>query len=91
MTIDQFEQLVFEAAEESGLFDTYDETSTRWDILECIHAYASMNHSGQGSDLYSILSQSTFCPSRSWSESRVMHENPMFYLVEEIAFKENIT
>lgn len=91
MTIDQFEQLVFEAAEQSGLFDTYDETATRYDILECIHAYSSINHSGQDSDLYSILSQSSFCPNRSWSESSVMEENPMYGLVEEIAIRENIT
>jgi len=91
MTIKQFEDMVFEAAEQSGLFDTYDEMSTRSDILECIHAYASMNHSGEASNLHEILSQSRFSPSRSWSESRVMHENPLFYLVEEIAFREKIS
>jgi len=38
---------------------------------EAIHAYCSLNHGGQGSVLYSLLSQSEFKPGPLWSEEYV--------------------
>lgn len=49
-----------------------------FDIAEVIHCYASLNHSGQWSDLYSVLSESEFNPGPSWSETRVLRENEFY-------------
>jgi hypothetical protein len=38
---------------------------------EAIYAYASLNHNGQTSMLYSLLSQSEFRPGPMWKESDV--------------------
>ena len=38
---------------------------------EAVHAYCSLNHEGQWSKLYSLLSQSEFKPGPLWSEEYV--------------------
>ena len=46
-----------------------------FDVAEAIHCFCSLNHEGQSSDLYSILSRSEFRPGPMWSESVVEIEN----------------
>lgn len=49
-----------------------------FDYAEAIHCFCTLNHSGQWSELYSILSQSEFRPGPLWSESVVENENPVY-------------
>ena len=46
-----------------------------FDIAEAIYCYAMLNHEGQTSDLYKILSASEFKPGPLWSEEYVEREN----------------
>ena len=54
-----------------------------FDVAEAIHCYCSLNHSGQWSKLYSILSQSEFKPGYGWSESRVEKDNDFYNEITE--------
>jgi hypothetical protein len=65
-----------------GLMLTVNEENF-FDIAEAIHCFATLNHEGQTSALYSILSQSEFRPGPLWSESRVMEENDWFHELTE--------
>ena len=91
MDIDTFAEVVIEAANQSSLYDMEDESYVQFQIHAAIYAYASMNHSGQGSDLYRILCCSEFNPGPMWTETEEMDSNEFYSLVEEIANRENIT
>lgn len=54
-----------------------------FDVAEAIHAFCALNHTGQNSVLYSILSQSDFNPSPNWSETRVESENQHYIELTE--------
>lgn len=49
-----------------------------FDVAEAIHCYCILWHSGQNSELYSILSRSQFKPSPTWTESEVELENEFY-------------
>jgi hypothetical protein len=53
------------------------------ECYEAIHAFCSLNHTGQFSELYRMLSTSDFIPGPMWSESRVEQENMAFDLVQD--------
>jgi hypothetical protein len=46
-----------------------------FEIAEAIHCFASLNHSGQWSELYAVLCQSEFSPGVLWSETRCLADN----------------
>lgn len=46
-----------------------------FEVAEAIHCFCTLNHSGQTSELYSILSRSEFKPGAAWSETQVEQEN----------------
>jgi len=48
------------------------------DYAEAIHCYATLNHEGQGSTMYSILSMSKFKPGPLWTEDRCIEENYIY-------------
>ena len=54
-----------------------------FDYAEAIHCFASLNHSGQWSDLYSILSRSEFSPGPMWTHTRCEQENPVYSEITE--------
>lgn len=54
-----------------------------FEIAEAIHCYASLNHTGLWSDLYSVLSMSEFRPGMLWSESRCEEENEYVSLLDD--------
>lgn len=54
-----------------------------FDYAEAIYCFASLNHSGQGSEMYSILSTSTFKPGPLWSESQVEKCNYVYCEISE--------
>lgn len=54
-----------------------------FEIAEAIHCYASLNYSGQNSELYKILSQSQFNPGPLWSETRCLIENEYVSLLND--------
>lgn len=58
------------------MIDITDEN--RFELYEAMHCYATLNHSGQSSELYLVLSQSEFKPGALWSESRVIKDNPYY-------------
>lgn len=49
-----------------------------FEYAEAIYCFCSLNHDGQNSELYSILSQSEFRPGMLWSESRCESENSVY-------------
>lgn len=49
-----------------------------FEVAEAIHCYCSLNHSGQASEQYSILSRSQFKPSPTWTETRCEIENEFY-------------
>lgn len=52
-------------------------------LYEAVHCYASLNHTGLWSDLYSVLSQSQFEPGALWSETRCLEENEFVSLLDD--------
>lgn len=59
-----------------------------FDVAEAIHAFCTLWHSGQCSELYSILSQSEFKPGMLWNIEQVETENIYYSQLTEknIAF-----
>jgi hypothetical protein len=53
-------------------------TENFFDVAEAIHCFCTLNHGGQTSELYSILSRSEFKPGPLWSESNVELENDFY-------------
>ena len=53
-----------------------------FDAYEAVHVYLTLNHSGQFSTYYRMLSESEFRPGPMWSESRVIAENMSYDDVE---------
>lgn len=53
------------------------------DCYEAIHAYCCLNHSGQFSELYRMLSTSDFKPGFYWNECTVERENIAFDFVKD--------
>jgi hypothetical protein len=49
-----------------------------FEYAEALHAWLSLNHNGQHSVEYVLLSSSQFKPGFMWSESRVKHENSVY-------------
>lgn len=54
-----------------------------FEVAEAIHAFCGDWHSGQTSELYSILSQSEFHPGPLWSSEKVELENEIYPLLTE--------
>ena len=54
-----------------------------FELYEAMYCYASLNHQGQSSELYSVLSQSEFKPSKFWNETDCIAENPYYDLLDE--------
>lgn len=91
MTAQDLIDAVFRAAKRSSLYDTYDRESCEAEIGAAVHAYATMNHSGQSSDLYEVLSTSEFCPGPMWTERREIRENMYYDLVKQVAKKKKLS
>lgn len=90
MTAEAFAALVFSAAENSSLYDLSDVNWAEFQIHAAIYAYASINHSGQNSDLYSVISSSEFRPGLFWNENDEIECNEFYPLVEQVAKDNNI-
>jgi hypothetical protein len=58
-------------------FDNY------FEVAEAVHLFCTLNHSGQNSTLYSILSRSTFKPGPLWTETRAEKENEIYPEITE--------
>lgn len=54
-----------------------------FDYAEAIHCFCSLNHSGMGCELYSILSKGRFRPGVFWSEAKVELENSVYSEINE--------
>lgn len=91
MTAQDLIDAVFRAAKRSSLYDTYDRESCEAEIGAAVHAYASVNHSGQSSDLYAVLSTSDFRPGPTWNERRERRENMYYDLVEQVAKRKKLS
>lgn len=59
-----------------------------YDVYDAIHCYLSVNHEGQGSKKYELLSRSVFKPGPLWSETRMMLENPYYENVSLLSDEE---
>ena len=53
------------------------------ECYEAIHAYCCLNHSGQFSELYRMLSTSDFKPGFYWNETTVERENIAYDFVKD--------
>lgn len=91
MTAQDLINAVFRAAKRSGLYDTYDRESCEAEIGAAVHAFASVNHSGQSSDLYEVLSTSEFCPGPMWTEKREIRDNMYYDLVKQVAKRKKLS
>jgi hypothetical protein len=49
-----------------------------FEVYEACHTWLSLNHGGQWTDEYKLLSQSVFNPGPMWTEGRVMQENEYY-------------
>lgn len=54
-----------------------------FDYAEALHTWLSLNHEGQSSRKYELLSQSLFSPGAGYSEERVENENPYYNEITE--------
>lgn len=91
MTAQDFADIVFDAAKNSRFYDVSDVDYVIFQIHAAAYTYASLNHSGQNSDLYKILSTSEFSPGPMWMEDDEIESNEFYSLVEDIANRENIS
>lgn len=89
MTAQDLINAAFRAAKRSGLYDTNDREACEFELAEAVHAYASVNHGGQGSELYEILSTSEFVPGPMWKERHVM-ESEAYDIVERVAKRKKL-
>ena len=91
MTAQDLIAAVRRSAKRSGLYDSYDSNSCDFDIAAAVHAFASVNHSGQSSDLYEVLSTSEFRPGSMWTEKREIRENMYYDLVKQVAKRKKLS
>lgn len=91
MTAQDLIDAVFRAAKRSGLHDVYEDESCQVEIAAAVHAYASIHHSGQGSELYKILSTSEFRPGPRWTEKREIRDNMYYDLVKQVAKRKKLS
>lgn len=49
-----------------------------FDYAEAIHCFATLNHEGQNSRLYRVLSASHFRPGIFWTESKCEEDNSVY-------------
>lgn len=87
MTADELAYQVKNRASKSGLFDMTESNYVDFQIHAAIYAFASLNHSGQYSELYEVLSSSPFLPGPLWRETEEEESNEFYQVVESVAEK----
>lgn len=68
---------------EKGLKMSRINAENYFDYAEAIHCFMVLNHGGQGSELYKMLSKSEFRPGVLWSEAICELENSVYSEITE--------
>lgn len=89
MTASDLFRKVERRAKKTG-FDMSDPDYVEMQIEAAMYAYASLNHSGQSSELYEVLSTSHFGPGPMWRESDEESENEFYPIVAEVCERDKI-